>query len=219
MQERFDVLTNESDDLRTAITQLKEVIKEMDDKINKAFVAAFKDINTEFTKYFRILFNGGNAKLQKVQIAVAEKKRTEGDGENGEEHDADETDNTETDAPKPQTEVGIEIIASPPGKKVKHLSLLSGGERSLTSIALLLAIISYNPPPFTILDEVEAALDEANSRRLAKIFGELSHRTQFIIITHNRETMRHASVMYGITMGNDGASQLLSVKLDGNFVE
>ena len=79
---------------------------------------------------------------------------------------------------------------------------------------MLLAIISYNPPPFTILDEVEAALDEANSRRLARIFGELSDKTQFIIITHNRETMRHADTLYGVTMGDDGVSQLLSVTLD-----
>lgn len=79
---------------------------------------------------------------------------------------------------------------------------------------MLFAIISYNPPPFTALDEVEAALDEANSRRLAKIFAELSDRSQFIIITHNRETMRHADFLYGVTMASDGASQLLSVKLD-----
>ena len=91
-----------------------------------------------------------------------------------------------------KTEIGIEIAASPPNKKVQHLSLLSGGERSLTSIAMLFAIISFNPPPFIILDEVEAALDEANSRRLAKIFAELSSKTQIIIITHNRETMRHS---------------------------
>jgi chromosome segregation protein len=219
MQERFDVLTNESKDLTDAIAQLKEVIKEMDDKINKAFVSAFKEINTEFTKYFRILFNGGNAKLKKVNIDVAPRKKKEdeiqGDVEIEVLQDAqDDEEAEEITKQVKKTEVGIEIVASPPGKKVKHLSLLSGGERSLTSVAMLLAIISYNPPPFIILDEVEAALDEANSRRLAKIFKELSHKTQFIIITHNRETMRHADTLYGVTMGDDGATQLLSVKLD-----
>ncbi|PID52408.1 MAG: hypothetical protein CR972_01840 [Candidatus Moraniibacteriota bacterium] len=218
MQERFDVLTVESEDLLEAITQLKEVIKEMDEKINKAFVSAYKEINTEFTKYFRILFNGGNAKLSKVHIDVTPKKKKEdeiqGDVEIEVLHDGDDDREDEQVIAPQKIEVGIEIMASPPGKKVKHLSLLSGGERSLTSIAMLLAIISYNPPPFTILDEVEAALDEANSRRLAKIFAELSHRTQFIIITHNRETMRHSNTMYGITMNEDGISQLLSVKLD-----
>ncbi|MEN8252506.1 MAG: AAA family ATPase [Patescibacteria group bacterium] len=221
MQERFDLMTNESEDLTDAIKQLKEVIKEMDEKIHKAFVSAFKEINEEFTKYFRILFNGGNAKLKKIDVDVTPRKRKEdevqGDVEGIEilqDEEDDEEFEEETNKRAIKTEVGIEIVASPPGKKVKHLSLLSGGERSLTSVAMLLAIISYNPPPFTILDEVEAALDEANSRRLAKIFTELSHKTQFIIITHNRETMRHADMLYGVTMGDDGITQLLSVKLD-----
>lgn len=221
MQERFDVMTNESQDLTEAIKQLKEVIKEMDEKIHKAFVSAFKEINTEFTKYFRILFNGGNAKLKKIDVDVIPRKKKEDEiqGDVDIEILQDEEGNEDGEihsnaSAQIKTEVGIEIIASPPGKKIKHLSLLSGGERSLTSVAMLLAIISYNPPPFIILDEVEAALDEANSRRLAKIFAELSHKTQFIIITHNRETMRHADTLYGVTMGDDGITQLLSVKLD-----
>ena len=92
--------------------------------------------------------------------------------------------------------------------------MLSGGERSLTSLALLFAIISHNPPPFAVLDEVEAALDEANSRRFSKMLQELSHHTQFVAITHNRETMNQASILYGVTMGADGVSQLLSIHLD-----
>ena len=231
MQERFDLMTSESQDLTEAIKQLKEVIKEMDEKIHKAFVSAFKEINEEFTKYFRILFNGGNAKLKKINVDVTPRKKKidEIQGDVDIEILQDEIDDEDVEthgnaSVQIKTEVGIEIVASPPGKKVKHLSLLSGGERSLTSVAMLLAIISYNPPPFIILDEVEAALDEANSRRLAKIFAELSHRTQFIIITHNRETMRHADTLYGVTMGDDGITQLLSVKLDqikddGDIVE
>jgi len=92
--------------------------------------------------------------------------------------------------------------------------MLSGGERALTAIALICAIISANPSPFVVLDEVDAALDEANSERLAKILDDLSHKTQFIIITHNRAPMRRANVLYGVTMGDDGVSKLLSVKLD-----
>ena len=92
--------------------------------------------------------------------------------------------------------------------------MLSGGERALASQALLFAIISNSPPPFAVLDEVEAALDEANSRRFGRILQELSHQTQFILITHNRETMRQASFLYGVTMGADGISKVLSVKLD-----
>ncbi len=218
MQERFDVLANESEDLTQAIAQLREVIKEMDQKIHTEFVSAYKEINVEFTKYFRILFNGGNAKLSKITVDVTPKQKKtdeiEGDVELEILQDVVDEEEGETQKTQGKTEVGIEIVASPPGKKIKHLSSLSGGERSLTSVAMLLAIISYNPPPFTILDEVEAALDEANSRRLAKIFAELSHKTQFIIITHNRETMRHSDTMYGVTMGHDGASQILSVKLE-----
>ena len=111
-------------------------------------------------------------------------------------------------------ELGVDISACPPGKRINNLSMLSGGERSLTSLALLFAIISYNPPPFAILDEVEAALDEANSKRFGRIIQELSDNTQFITITHNRETMRQASLLYGVTMGEDGISKLLSVRLD-----
>ena len=92
--------------------------------------------------------------------------------------------------------------------------MLSGGERSLTSLALLFAIISHNPPPFAVLDEVEAALDEANSRRFSTMLEELSDHTQFIAITHNRETMARAGLLYGVTMQRDGISQLLSVRLD-----
>jgi chromosome segregation protein len=111
-------------------------------------------------------------------------------------------------------EIGIEISACPPGKKIANLAMLSGGERSLTSLALLFAVIAHNPPPFAVLDEVEAALDEANSRRFGNMLRELSKHTQFVAITHNRETMRQANLIYGVTMGGDGISQLLSMKLD-----
>ena len=92
--------------------------------------------------------------------------------------------------------------------------MLSGGEKTMTSIALLMAIITNNPSPFVVLDEVDAALDEANSRRYAKILGQLAHQTQFIVITHNRETMRQAGILYGVTMERNGVSKILSIKLE-----
>ncbi len=216
-QERFDFLTKESDDLEKAMSSLKEVIKEMDKKIHAAFVKAYKEINVEFTKYFRILFAGGNARLKQVKIEPSSKKTADQSSQEITQQTDQEIEDDDPDQDKKnhhKSEIGIEIEASPPGKKVKQLTLLSGGERSLTSIAMLFAIIAYNPPPFAVLDEVEAALDEANSRRLAKIFAELAGQTQFVIITHNRETMRHADMLYGVTMSGDGASQILSVKLD-----
>ncbi|MFA6382930.1 MAG: AAA family ATPase [Parcubacteria group bacterium] len=210
---RFDFLSKESEDLENAIVSLKEVIKEMDQKINEVFATTFSEIDKEFTKYFRIIFGGGNASLKKVEVKKRSYKSKEEELEAiGEPGEMEIENNIEGE--KEKTETGIDIFASPPGKKISHLSMLSGGERSLTSLALLFAIISHNPPPFAVLDEVEAALDEANSKRFGRIIQELSDNTQFIIITHNRETMRQASTMYGVTMGEDGISKLLSVRLD-----
>jgi chromosome segregation protein len=110
-------------------------------------------------------------------------------------------------------ELGIEITANPPGKKVQSLSMLSGGERTLTSLALVFAILSINPSPFCILDEVDAALDEANTLRFVKILKDLDKKTQFIVITHNRETMRVANYLYGLTMNEEHISKLFSIKL------
>ena len=209
--ERFEFLKKESEDLEKAIGSLREVIKEMEQKISEVFAATFEEINKEFTKYFRIIFGGGNASLKKVEIKKRVLKVDMGDEESSNE-ETEETENQEDQAER--IEVGIDIFASPPGKKISSLAMLSGGERSLTSLALLFSIISHNPPPFALLDEVEAALDEANSRRFGRILQELSQNTQFVIITHNRETMRQASLLYGVTMGEDGISKLLSVRLD-----
>jgi len=195
-QKRYDFLTNESKDLEKAIASLAEVIKEMDEKIKVSFEETFKKVNSEFSKYFKIIFGGGNAEMVKMKIENRRKSEEE------------------TESEERETETGVEIKACPPGKKISNLSMLSGGERSLTSQALLFAIISNSPPPFAVLDEVEAALDEANSKRFGRILTELSHETQFVLITHNRETMRQASCLYGVTMGADGVSKVLSVKLD-----
>jgi chromosome segregation protein len=207
---RFDFLTQELKDLADALISLEAIIKEMDQRIKVEFEAAFEQINKEFTKYFKIIFAGGNANLLKIKSIKRKNRNILGEEENVELSE-NEDDVTENEQP---SEVGVEIFACPPGKKIANLSMLSGGERSLTSLALLFAIISHNPPPFAILDEVEAALDEANSARFGRILQELSGTTQFIAITHNRETMRQASLLYGVTMGEDGISKLLSVKLD-----
>ncbi|NTW27438.1 MAG: AAA family ATPase [Candidatus Moranbacteria bacterium] len=206
---RFDFLTQELKDLADALISLEAIIKEMDQRIKIEFEEAFEMINKEFTKYFKIIFGGGNANLIKMKVKNRKSKIAEDETE---EQQAGEENQEEQDDQR--DEVGVEISACPPGKKIANLSMLSGGERSLTSLALLFAIISHNPPPFAILDEVEAALDEANSARFSKILQELSGTTQFIAITHNRETMRQASLLYGVTMGEDGISKLLSVKLD-----
>jgi chromosome segregation protein len=109
---------------------------------------------------------------------------------------------------------GIDIKATPPGKKLSSIQALSGGERALTSIALLCSLLTCFPSPFVVLDEVDAALDDANTIRFGQILGTLAHQTQFVTITHNRETMAQANMIYGVTMGDDGVSKLLSVKFD-----
>jgi len=204
---RFDFLTQELKDLSDALISLEAVIKEMDQRISVEFEKAFEEINKEFMKYFRIIFGGGTARLTKVKIKTRKNKEVEEEGAET------EPENQEEESEK-REEIGIEIFACPPGKKITNLSMLSGGERSLTALALLFSIISHNPPPFAILDEVESALDEANSRRFSKILQDLSDTTQFVAITHNRETMRQASLLYGVTMNEDGISKLLSVRLD-----
>lgn len=205
-EKRFEFLSRESEDLRKATLSLREVAREMDVNMKDIFEAAFKEVNREFRRYFEIMFGGGKAEL--VRISVPRRGRDPLLEESG------ALDGNDTIAAAGEMEMGIEIIASPPGKKITNLSMLSGGERSLTSLALLFAIISHNPPPFAVLDEVEAALDESNSKRFSKLLSELSTETQFVAITHNRETMRQASILYGVTMGDDGVSKLLSVRLD-----
>ncbi|QQR78165.1 MAG: AAA family ATPase [Candidatus Moraniibacteriota bacterium] len=204
-EKRFTFLSTESEDLKKAAESLKEVIKEMDHKIDAAFKGAFKEIDKRFAEYFKIIFGGGKASLEIVRVKL--RKSADDAAE-------DEDELGDAEATPEAYEVGIEIAACPPGKRIHNLSMLSGGERSLTSLALLFAIISHNPPPFAVLDEVEAALDEANSRRFSKMLAELSEHTQFIAITHNRETMAQAGLIYGVTMAKDGVSKLLSIRLD-----
>ncbi|MBI4133629.1 AAA family ATPase [Candidatus Uhrbacteria bacterium] len=204
-KERHDFLKTHIDDLGRAVEDLGDGIAELDRHIEERAEAAFKTINQEFGTYFKQLFGGGHAVLVKTE---AEKDEDE--------NDAEETLTTEpvTEKKKKKEYAGIEIQATPPGKRLKAINMLSGGERALTSIALICAIMAANPSPFVVLDEVDAALDESNSIRFAGIIDELAARTQFIIITHNRATMHTANILYGVTMGDDGVSRLLSLKLE-----
>ena len=224
-KERFDYLENQTHDLNEAVGSLEKIIKELDIIIKERFDKEFKNISAKFEEYFKILFNGGSAKIVKVLTeelseTKAEKKETDAAEQATEEQAVEDRFTANLKRIKYLQKynatglAGIEILATPPGKKIKAITMLSGGERALTAIGLICAIISCNPSPFVVLDEVDASLDEANSERLAKILDDLSHKTQFIVITHNRASMRRANILYGVTMEESGVSKLLSIKLD-----
>lgn len=210
VKERYEFLSSQSADLKKTLKSLNAVISELNQKIKQGFTANFAKINAEFDKYFKIIFGGGSAKivLQETpelkypsSVISLDKEKKEG------EYDREYTETT-------LAVDGIDIFASPPGKKIKTIEMLSGGEKALTSLALICAIISINKPPFVVLDEVDAALDQENSLRFAQILKELQRHTQFIIITHNQQTIEIADILYGVSMSKDGVSKLMSLKLE-----
>lgn len=203
---RHDGLMNELDDLKKAVADLTKLIDELDKVMKKKRKSALKEIKQEFSRYFEQVFAGGKAQLVEIY-------GNEGDEEvQGDEIEAEEGSSKKSIRGK-KILTGIDIVANPPGKKIQDVRALSGGERVMTSIALMCAILKTNPPPFVVLDEVEAALDEANTIRVINILKELSGDSQFVVITHNKATMHAADALYGVTMGGDGISSLLSVKV------
>ena len=184
LDERYTFLKTQHDDLIEAEQTLMKIIQELDEGMRRQFTEKFADIQREFDKAFKDLFGGGKGTLELLE---------------DEEHDL--------------LECGIRIIAQPPGKKPQNMMQLSGGEKSLTAIALLFAIQNLKPSPFCLLDEIEAALDDSNVDRFARYLHKLTKNTQFIIITHRRGTMNSADRLYGITMQEKGVSTLVSVNL------
>ncbi|MDD3531578.1 MAG: AAA family ATPase [Candidatus Pacebacteria bacterium] len=201
VSERETFLARELDDLAKSASGLKALIDDLDTELQKHFSDGLAKVNASFSEYFALMFGGGSARL-----ALEEP-------EDEESSFAEATEDSE-DLPREKERPGIEIAVNLPRKKVRSLMQLSGGERALTSIALIFAMSQVNPPPFLILDETDAALDEANSRRYGDMIENLAKHSQLIVITHNRETMTRAGVLYGVTMGGDGVSKLLSVKFE-----
>ena len=215
-EDRYQFLSKELNDLEKAKIDLETIVDELTEKIDNEFSASLKVINDEFNKYFRIMFGGGKARLaitkvpKRTKKADAEAKQETATTADGSEIEAS-IDNAEDNK---EFEPGIEFHLELPKKKINSLEVLSGGERSLISISALFAIVSAMHPPFVVLDEVDAALDETNARRFSKILGELVAKTQFVVITHNRSTMESAQIMYGISMAEEGISRAISVKLE-----
>ena len=207
---RYEFLTRELSDLETAIADLKKLIADLDVRIGNDFKDAFRLINDEFNNYFRLMFGGGKArmKIEKKKKAVKEGEE-EAQGE-----EAAPQESTITEEEDDDSFGGVEIELSLPKKRITNLNMLSGGEKSLVSIAALFALIAVSPPPFLVLDEVDAPLDESNAKRFADLVKEFSTKTQFIIVTHNRATMEAADALYGVTMADDGVSKILSLKFE-----
>lgn len=215
-KERHAFLETQCGDLDQSLQSLVDLSNNLELEIKKQFEEGFEKINVKFDEYFKILFNGGQAKLVKVMAPEKEEEEEEAEAA-AEGLPAVKPVKEETVLDKlisRATAQGIEIQANPPGKKLKNISMLSGGEKALTSVALLSAILSVNPPPFLLLDEVDAALDEGNSVRFARILNELATRTQLLVITHNRATMQAADLLYGVAMEKEGISKIVSLKLE-----
>lgn len=182
MEERFNFLSGQKDDLEESLRGLQQAIQRINRTTRQRFQETYNLVNAKFQEVFPRLFCGGRAELRLT----------------------DEEDLLET---------GIEIIVQPPGKKLQNVTLLSGGEKALTAVALIFSIFLIKPTPFCLLDEVDAPLDDANIGRFNDMVREMSEISQFIIITHNKATMQVADTLYGITMEEPGASRVVSVRL------
>jgi chromosome segregation protein len=200
--ERDNFLMKELEDLEKSINNLRTLIEDLKQTLDREFKEGLEKINSRFEEFFKLMFNGGAAYLSSVAQGLKQN-----DLEEGEEESDKLLDNGED-----KLDYGIDINVTLPQKKVKELTMLSGGERSLTSIALVFAMTQVNPPPFLVLDETDAALDEANSKRYGDMIEILSKYSSLITVTHNRETMSRADAIYGVTIGSDGGSKLLSIK-------
>lgn len=207
--ERDAFLEKELFDLQKSSESLKQLIKDLESQLDQNFKVGIENINKHFQELFSSMFSGGTARLSVVKD---EKKRKRLDEDL-------QLDQIESEIPslgdeEEEIEEGLDIKVNLPRKKIRGLEMLSGGERALTSIALIFALSQVNPPPFLVLDETDAALDEANSKRYGDMIESLSKHSQLILVTHNRETMSRAGVIYGVTMGKDGYSKVLSVVFD-----
>lgn len=182
---RHEECVTQRDDIQSAYNDIIKVIEELTGEMQNKFTDAFDKINENFREVFKQLFGGGKGELR--------------------------LDMKETDDP---LEAGIEIYSQPPGKKLQHISLLSGGEKALTAISILFAILKLKPMPFCVLDEIEAALDDANANLFADFLKKFSDETQFIVITHRKPTMRHADSIFGVTMEEKGVTKIVSIEFE-----
>jgi chromosome segregation protein len=183
--QRHDFLTSQAADLTNSVASLRQAIAEINKTIQALFDSTLTTVNQHFDHYWRRLIGGGSAQLRLVEPAEGEE----------------------------DAEPGVEMLLKIPGKRATVLSLLSGGERALAALALLLALFTARPSPFCLLDEVDAPLDDVNVERFVAVLKEMSQTAQFLVITHNKRTIEAANILYGVTMEEEGVSKVISVRM------
>jgi chromosome segregation protein len=212
--EHVEELEAQRSDLEAALAELERLIKETDKRIRESFEETFEAAARNFAEVVEHLFPGGRGRLRLVHPEAGPRPVVGGEeppdgGAVPEPGDEEEPEQEE------QPEAGVEIEVTPPGKSTKRLSLLSGGEKSLVALAFMFAVFLARPCPFYILDEVEAALDDLNIDRFLQLVRGYADRAQFIVVTHQKRTMDAADTLYGVSMGGDGVSRVVSRKLAG----
>jgi len=216
-REHVEALQAQREDIERSMRELESLIRDIDEEIERAFEETFEATAKNFEEMVEHLFPGGRGRLRRVSLRpLRDEERPAGEQE------------APTDAepePEPEEEeeqrdeLGVEIEVTPAGKSTRKLSLLSGGEKSLVALAFVFAVFLARPCPFYILDEVEAALDDANIDRFLQLIRRFSDRAQFVIVTHQKRTMDAADVLYGVSMGGDGVTKVLSKRLPREVAE
>jgi chromosome segregation ATPase len=215
-REHVEQLQAQREDTERAMRELESLIREIDDEIERAFEETFEATAKNFEEMVEHLFPGGRGRLRRVSLhPVRDDSSLSGEGETPSD-DAEPEPEEEEDE---RDELGVEIEVNPAGKSTRKLSLMSGGEKSLVALAFVFAVFLARPCPFYILDEVEAALDDANIDRFLQLIRRFSDRAQFVIVTHQKRTMDAADVLYGVTMGGDGVTKVVSRKLPRDRAE
>jgi chromosome segregation protein len=206
-REHVTELAEQRKDLEKAITELRALIRRTDREIAAAFEETFEATARGFEEMVAELFPGGKGRLRRVDVGPRPFAGQAPETEEGDAGDPDE------ELLPPDDDGGVEIEVTPAGKSTRRLSLLSGGEKSLVALAFVFAVLMARPCPFYILDEVEAALDDINIDRFLRLVRRFSERSQFIVVTHQKRTMDAADILYGVSMGGDGITKVVSRKL------
>ncbi len=206
--EHVEELERQRGDLETALRELQQLIADTDRQIRELFEQTFAAAARNFEQVCAQLFPGGRGRLRLLAEREAPARVLGGEAPAPQEPEDAQTEDSEE-----EEELGVEIEINPAGKEMRRLSLLSGGEKAMTALAFLFAVFLASPCPFYILDEVEAALDENNIDRFLALVRAYAARAQFIVVTHQRRTMEAADILYGVSMGGDGISKVISRRL------